>query len=343
MTMDYAVEPGSEGLRLDLGELDVAHLRMGGGEVSLAGTSSPPRLEVDGVTEEPVAIRLYDGVLTVEQPTRSSGRLVRPRATITLTMPPAAAATVQTESGALLAAGLAGRMSFTTASGEVTATCVSGDVRARTVSGEVALDGVAGRLRVESVSGPVTVVGGRLQEAAISTVTGEVVADLDPRPGARCSCRSASGPVTVRLPADASVAFEAESLMGHIDVPAWAETSEEEAPPWAHRWPGTAQAWSETAHAWATWAGDWAGRAGALADRAGALADRAGACADALAGAGTRLLGEPAGSCARNSLPLGGLGRAVRGRLGQGDVTLRMASLLGDVSMMCGAPVEAVA
>jgi hypothetical protein len=40
---------------------------------------------------------------------------------------------------------------------------------------------------------------------------------------------------------------------------------------------------------------------------------------------------------------LGGLGRVVRGRLGQGDVTLSMASLLGDISMVCGAPVEAVA
>ena len=116
-------------------------------------------------------------------------------------------------------------------------------------------------------------VGGRLQEAAISTVTGEAVADLDPRPGAHCSCRSASGPVTVRLPADASVAFEAESLMGHIDVPDWAETSEEEAPPWAQRWPGMTHAWSGTAHVWAARAGDWAGRAGALADRAGAWAD----------------------------------------------------------------------
>src|SRR5205809_1034675 len=165
--MRYMVEPGSEGLRLDLEALDEVDLRLVGGEVSLAGTSSPSRLEVDGVTGEP------------------------------------------------------------------------------------ALDGVAGRLRVESVSGPVTVVGGLLQELLIGTVTGEVVADLDPRPGARCSCHTASGPVTVRLPADASVAFEAESLSGHIDVPDWAETSEDEVPPWARGWSGTARAWSETAQAWA--------------------------------------------------------------------------------------------
>src|SRR5437879_4881631 len=195
--MDYAVEPGSEGLRLDLEHLEAVHLRLGGGEVSLAGTSAPPRLEIAGVTDGPVSVRLHDGVLTVEQPSAWSGRFVRPRAAITLTMPPAAAATVHAESASLVAAGLAGQMTFTTASGELTGTCLSGDVKVRTLSGEVALDGVAGRLRVESVSGAVTVVGGRLQEASISTVTGEAVADLDPRPGARCSCRSASGPVTV--------------------------------------------------------------------------------------------------------------------------------------------------
>jgi hypothetical protein len=360
--MEYAVEPGSEGLRLDLERLDAAYLRVGGGEVSLAGTSSPPRLEVDGVIGEPVSIGLHDGVLTVEHPSTWSGRSVRSRATIVLTMPPAAATTVHSESAALVAAGLAGRMSFTTASGEVTGTCLSGDVRARTVSGEVALDGVAGRLQVESASGPVTIVGGRLQEAAISTMTGEAVADLDPRPGARCSCCSASGPVTVRLPADASVDFEAQSLMGQIDVPDWAERSEEEAPPWARGWPGMAHAWSGAAAAWAARTGEWAGRAGALADRAGAWAD-------AVAGAGARLLGDPRGAAARarlladllgdppstrllgdppwmwarDCLHLGGLGRVVRGRLGQGDVTLRMASLLGDISMVCGAPVEAVA
>jgi hypothetical protein len=33
----------------------------------------------------------------------------------------------------------------------------------------------------------------------------------------------------------------------------------------------------------------------------------------------------------------------VRGRLGHGDVTLRMSSLLGDISMVCATPAEAVA
>lgn len=327
--MDYVIEPGSRGLQLDLEALEEADLRLVGGEVSLAGTSSPPRLEVDGVTDEPVDVRLVDGVLTVEQLSTWSSRLVRPRATVALTMPPAAGATVRTESAALVAAGLAGQMSFTTVSGELTGTCLSGDVRARTVSGEVALDGVAGRLRVESVSGQVTVVGGLLQELVIGTVTGEVVADLDPRPGASCSCRTASGPVTVRLPADASVAFEAESLSGHIDVPDWAETTEHEAPPWARAWSETAQAWSETAQGWAGRAGQWAGRAGEWAD--------------ALVGSGGKLLGDTPSTWARSCLRLGGLGRKVRGRLGHGDATLSMVSLVGDVCMVSGVPVEAVA
>jgi hypothetical protein len=334
--MDYMVEPGSDGLRLDLEALDGADLRLVGGEVSLAGTSSPSRLEVDGVTDEPVIVRLDDGVLTVQQPSTRSTRFVRPRATVALTMPPAAGATVRTESAALVAAGVAGQMSFTTISGELTGTCLSGDVRARTVSGEVALDGVAGRLCVESVSGSVAVVGGLLQELLIGTMTGEVVADVDPRPGARCSCRTASGPVTVRVPADASVAFEAESMSGRIELPDWAETSEDEVPPWARAWSGTAESWSETAQAWAGRAGAWAGRAGDWADRASELVD-------ALVGVGAKLLGDTPATWARTCFRLGGLGRVVRGRLGQGDATLSMASLVGDISMVCGAPVEAVA
>src|SRR5437764_2020599 len=327
--MDYIVEPGSDGLLLDLEPLDEAELRLVGGEVSLAGTSSPARLEIDGVTGAPVTVWLDDGVLTVEQPGPLSSGLVRPRATVALTVPPAARATVRTESAALVAAGLAGEMSFSTVSGELTGTCLSGDVRARTVSGEVALDGVAGRLRTDSVSGHVTIVGGLLQELAVGTVTGEVVADLDPRPGARCSCRTTSGPVTVRLPADASVEFEAESLSGHVDVPEQAETSEDRTPPWGKAWSGTAQAWAETAQAWAGRAGEWAGRAGEWVDT--------------LAGAGARLLGDAPSTWASGCLPLGGVGRVVRGRLGHGDATLRLASLVGNISVVSGAPVGAVA
>lgn len=330
--MDYRVEPGSEGLRLDVEALEEADLRLVGGEVSLAGTSSPPRLEVDGVTGETVVVRLDDGVLTVEQAPTWSGRLERPRAAVALTVPPTAGVRVRTESAALVAAGLAGHMSFTTVSGELTGTCLSGDVRARTVSGEVALDGVAGRLRVESVSGPVTVVGGLVQDLVISTVTAEVVADLDPRPGAHCSCRTAAGPATVRLPADASVAFEAESLSGRIEVPDGADTVEDDAPPWADAWSTTARSWSETAQDWAARAGEWAGRAGEWAD--------------ALVGAGARLVGDAPSTWPRGCLHLGGLGRVgrvVRGRVGQGDATLTVASLIGDISLLSGAPVEAVA
>jgi hypothetical protein len=171
------------------------------------------------------------------------------------------------------------------------------------------------------------VVGGLVQELMIGTVTGEVVADLDPRPGARCSCRTASGPVTVRLPADASVSFEAESLAGHIDVPDMAETFEDERPPWARAWPGMGQAWSETAQAWAGRAGDWAGRAGDWAD--------------AFVGASARFLGDTSSTWARGCV--GDLGRVVRGRLGQGDATLTMVTLVGDITMVSGAPAEAVA
>ena len=90
--MDYIVEPGSDGLLLDLEPLDEAELRLVGGEVSLAGTSSPARLEIDGVTGAPVTVWLDDGVLTVEQPGPLSSGLVRPRATVALTVPPAARA-----------------------------------------------------------------------------------------------------------------------------------------------------------------------------------------------------------------------------------------------------------
>ncbi|HWC38755.1 MAG TPA: hypothetical protein VG476_09515 [Acidimicrobiales bacterium] len=332
--MDYRVEPESEGLRLDIEALDKADLRLIGGEVSLAGTSSPPRLEVDGVTDEAVMVRLDGGELTVEQPAMFAGRRVRPRATVTLTMPPAAPAAVRTESAALVAAGLGGEMSFSTVSGELAGTCLSGDVRARTISGEVALDGVAGRLHVESVSGPVTVVGGLVQELVIGTVTGEVVADLDPRPGARCTCRTASGPVTVRLPADASAFFEAESLAGHIDVPDMAETFEDDPPPWARAWPGMAQAWSQTAQTWSETARAWAGRAGDWAGHAGDWAE-------ALVGASSRFLGDTPSTWASGCVR--GLGRVVRGRLGQGDANLSLVTLVGDITMVSGAPAEAVA
>ncbi len=339
--MDYRVEPESEGLRLDIEALDKADLRLVGGEVSLAGTSSPPRLEVEGVTDEAVAVRLDDGDLTVEQSAMWSGGRGRPRATVTLTMPPAARAAVRTESAALVAAGLGGEMSFSTVSGELAGTCLSGDVRARTLSGEVALDGVAGRLHIESVSGPVTVVGGLVQELVIGTVTGEVVADLDPRPGAGCTCRTASGPVTVRLPADASVAFEAESFAGHIDVPDMAETFEDEPPPWARAWPGTAQAWPGTAQAWSETARAWAGRAGDWAGRAGDWAGRTGDWADALVGASARFLGDTPSTWASGCVR--GLGRVMRGRLGEGDATLTMVTLVGDITMVSRAPAEAVA
>jgi hypothetical protein len=140
--------------------------------------------------------------------------------------------------------------------------------------------------------------------------------------------------VTVRLPADASVAFEAESLAGHIDVPEMAETFEDEAPPWTRAWPGTAQAWSGTAQAWSETARAWAGRAGDWAGRAGDWAD-------ALVGASTRFLGGTPSTWGSGCVR--GFGRVVRGRLGHGDSILTMVTLVGDITMVGGAPAEAVA
>jgi DUF4097 and DUF4098 domain-containing protein YvlB len=151
----------------------------------------------------------------------------------TLTVPARASVTVNTVSGDVLAANMAGlakltsvsgdvraeRMKsggvFTTVSGDVELSQIAGDVEASDVSGDISLSDLSGSVKAETVSGDV--VAARLSGArsvSISVHSGEITYDGALNPVGRYAFETHSGPVTVTLPANAAFDFESETFSG---------------------------------------------------------------------------------------------------------------------------------
>ncbi|MCK7592135.1 DUF4097 family beta strand repeat-containing protein [Pseudomarimonas salicorniae] len=124
---------------------------------------------------------------------------------------------------------VSGRVRATSASPEVEADSVSGDITLdlgaateldlESVSGDIELRGIVnGRLKAESVSGDLDLQPqGRLKDARVSVVSGDVLLDAALDGAARAVINSLSGDVVVSLPSDASAALRIETFSGRID------------------------------------------------------------------------------------------------------------------------------
>lgn len=165
-------------------------------------------------------------------------------------------------SGNATVAGIAGPVDMTTGSGNLTASQIQGDVHANTGSGDIRLAAVQGEAEVRAGSGEVDLreirgevrvtagssdititgpgssievfsgsgdihVNGASDDVRVHTGSGNMIVAGLPSPGAYWDIHTASGSVTLNVPASASFRFYATTHLGeiHSDLPLTIEES----------------------------------------------------------------------------------------------------------------------
>ena len=208
-TVDDRLDTLLEGVR-------ECHVRIVGGEVTIAAGDCPSALEVERLEGDRPVVEIIDGVVEVRYDRPVSLHGPRNRAVVGMTVPPTTDAMVVTVSAGVVVAGLAGESCVTTASGDVTLDGLAGRVRVRTASGQVDVRAPIAALRCETVSGDVTVARGRSAAVSARTVSGALLLDVDLQPGGEYELATVSGGVALRL-GQPSARLDVQSLSGRID------------------------------------------------------------------------------------------------------------------------------
>ncbi|MFJ9592984.1 DUF4097 family beta strand repeat-containing protein [Streptomyces virginiae] len=210
----------------------------------VAAEEGPARLEVTEVDGPPLYVVQEDGVLTVsyedlpwngsqglkqwfeDKPWKNwSGSSARRkvwerRAAVTLTVPASTRVHVATVDATAFVSGISAATDVKGVSGDATLVGLSGRVKAHTVSGSVEAQSVTGDLGFHSVSGGLTVVDGAGVSVRADSVSGDMLIDLDPGPGAArpvdIALNSVSGEVAIRLPHPADARVEANTATGGV-------------------------------------------------------------------------------------------------------------------------------
>jgi DUF4097 and DUF4098 domain-containing protein YvlB len=109
-----------------------------------------------------------------------------------------------------------------TTNGKVTVTGAMSEVEVRTTNGGVDTDGTRGRLTVESTNGTVSVTDHQ-GSAEIGTTNGGINCRLAlPEASQQADLETTNGGVTLALPADAAVTFDATTTNGTVSVEGFA-------------------------------------------------------------------------------------------------------------------------
>ncbi|MEU8772843.1 DUF4097 family beta strand repeat-containing protein [Streptomyces sp. NPDC048606] len=221
-------------------------VRIVGGVVNVvAAEDGPARLEVAEVDGPPLHVVQEGGVLTLsyeDLPWNGSqglrkwfeskpwkawsgasedGRKAWERSvTVTLTVPAATHVQLAAVSAATFVSGISGGTDVNGVSGDATLVALSGRVKAHTVSGSVEAQSVTGEFGFHSVSGGLTVVDGSGGNVRADSVSGDMLIDLAPDPGAArpvdIFLNSVSGQVAIRLPHPADAKVEANTATGGV-------------------------------------------------------------------------------------------------------------------------------
>jgi putative adhesin len=211
---------------LDFDGVVALKVRAISGSVAVLSTSERPRLDVSSVTGQPLLVSHEAGILTVAYPDLSWEGLMgwlRPdthAANITIAVPKDCPAQVGAVSASSLVSGIGGKTAVRSLSGSITLDEVDGSIAADTVSGDVDARGLAGEVGFKSVSGDLTLADAVVRKLDAKSLSGRITADLAEACGA-LNISTVSGPVIVRLPADASTQVQVRSTAGRVlsDVP----------------------------------------------------------------------------------------------------------------------------
>ena len=207
---------------LDFDGVVALRVRVISGSVAVLSTGDRPRVDVAGLTGQPLLVRHEAGILTVTYPDLTWDGLLgwlRPQphsANITVMVPRECPTQLGVVSASAVVSGISAPTSVKSVSGKITLDGMSGELDAKTVSGDVEAQGLAGRVSFNSLSGDLTLADGDVERLDARTVSGRVTADLDPGDGAKLRVATVSGEVAIRLPAQASTRVDLRSTGGRV-------------------------------------------------------------------------------------------------------------------------------
>lgn len=207
---------------LDFDGIAALRVRLISGSVAVLSTSDRPRLDVAGVSGQPLLVKHEAGILTVTYPDLTWDGLLgwlRPQphsAAITVMVPRDCPTQLGVVSASAVVSGISAATSVKSVSGKITLDGVTGPVDARTVSGDVEAQGLDGRVGFNSVSGDLTLADGAVEKLDAKTVSGRVTADIDLDDGGALRVATVSGEVAIRLPSVASTRVELRSTTGRL-------------------------------------------------------------------------------------------------------------------------------
>lgn len=126
-------------------------------------------------------------------------------------------ASFKTVSGDMTVRALNGSLYFDSVSGDVQVADLTGDLRFNTVSGDISGERLAGAVHLNTVSGDIDFEESNLPSVSVSTVSGEVTMETGLGEGPY-SFKSVSGDLTLKVPADAHLSAELQTLSGDLSV-----------------------------------------------------------------------------------------------------------------------------
>ncbi len=206
----------------DFDRVDTLRVRAFGGSVAVLSTGERACLDIAGVTGQPLVVTHSDGTLTVSYEDLSWDGLLgwlrpdRTAAAITVTVPRDCPVQLGVVTASAIVSGISAATSVKSVSGGITLDGVTGAVDARTVSGDIEAQGLGGTIGFNSVSGDLTLADGSVDRLDAKTVSGRVTADIDLDQDAALRVATVSGPVAIRLPADARARVDLRSATGRV-------------------------------------------------------------------------------------------------------------------------------
>ena len=206
----------------DFDRVDTLRVRAIGGTVAVLSTGERACLDIAAVSGQPLVVSHSEGTLTVSYEDLSWDGLLgwlrpdRTSATITITVPKDCPVQLGVVTASAIVSGISAPTSVKSVSGAITLDGVTGAVNARTVSGDIEAQGLGGTIGFNSVSGDLTLADGSVDRLDAKTVSGRVTADIDLDQGAALRVATVSGPVAIRLPADARARVDLRSTSGRL-------------------------------------------------------------------------------------------------------------------------------
>jgi len=124
---------------------------------------------------------------------------------------------LQSVSGEIRAESRPRVLTVQTVSGEIHTTGASERAEVQSVSSLIELGEISGRIQASTVSGGIRVTGGSLDEAELSSVSGDIEVTTDLPAGAELHISNHSGDTILKLGGGASASFDVTTFSGDID------------------------------------------------------------------------------------------------------------------------------